>query len=104
MKTLDAAGRATALALLPFAGLGLFPATAFAADEICASCGAQVSVTGNFTHHKDGTATPIAGATSSAAGGLREDVNGAAFSIAIAHLPAGRYGVAIGAIETEAGA
>ena len=96
------AGPTSVRLLVPMlAGLLLFQLVAFAADEVCATCGGQVSVAGNFIHHKDGPAMVIEGATGSNGAVFREDVNGDNFSIVIAHLAAGRYTVAIGAVETE---
>src|SRR5262249_4201079 len=76
-------------------------ATAFADDEICASCGYQVSVSGSFSHHKDRTNTVIEAAGENAAA-FREDVSGTNFTITISHLPAGRYTIIIEAAETVA--
>ncbi len=45
----------------------LFSTTAWAEDEICASCGQQVSVTGSFSHHKDRPSVVIEGASDNAA-------------------------------------
>jgi beta-glucosidase len=86
-------------AILAIANLWLSGSIAFAADEICASCGQQVSVTGSFTHRKDGASVAIEGVTTNAAV-FREDVNGTNFTVAIAHLPAGKYTITIGAVET----
>lgn len=85
------------------AGLLISITNAFASDEICASCGQQVSVSGDFSHHKDNAATVIDGAGANAAA-FREDVNGKNFTVTITHLPAGKYAVTIGAAETQAGA
>ena len=80
--------------------LCVFPA--FAADEICAACGQQGSVSGDFAHRKDDASVTIAGATSNAAA-FREEINGKSFTVTIAHLPAGRYTIVIGEVETLAG-
>jgi beta-glucosidase len=74
----------------------------FAADEICATCGQQVSLSGDFTHHKDAPAIVIEGAGDNAAG-FREDVNGKNFIVTITHLPAGKYSLSIGEVETSGG-
>jgi beta-glucosidase len=98
--------RGLSLAVILFAsivGLWLSAPAAFAADEICASCGAQVSVTGEFAHHKDDASVAIDGAGANAAA-FREDVNGKNFTVTIAHLPAGKYTITIGEAETQAGA
>ena len=84
-----------------FVELLLSATVAFAGDEICASCGQQVSVSGSFTHHKDGPSMTIEG-TSIDPAAFREDVNGANFTVTIIHLPAGRYTITIGAAETVA--
>jgi len=42
--------------------------------------------------------------TGNNAAAYREDVNGTNFSVTIAHLPAGKYTITIGAAETSAGA
>src|ERR1035437_259141 len=76
---------------------------ASAADEICASCGQQVSVSGSFEHRKENLSVVIEGTGNNAAA-YREDVNGTNFSVTIAHLPAGKYTITIGAAETSAGA
>ena len=72
---------------------------AFAADEICTSCGPQVSVSGSFTHHKDGPLPAIEGASTDPAA-FREDVNGTNFTVTISQLPAGKYIITIGSVET----
>jgi beta-glucosidase len=72
-----------------------------ATDEICATCGQQVSVSGDFAHGKDGTSFTIEGASNNAAA-YKEDVNGTNFTVTIAHLPAGNYSIKIGAAETVA--
>ena len=70
-----------------------------AADEICTSCGPQVNVSGSFSHHKDAPSVAIEGAPGNAAD-FREDVNGTNFSVTISGLPAGKYTIAISAVET----
>jgi len=76
---------------------------AFAADEICASCGQQVSISGDFAHRKDNASVTIEGAADNAAA-FREEINGKNFTVSIAHLPAGKYTVVIGEAETLASA
>lgn len=92
----------TTLIIPLFAGLLLSASATFAADEICTSCGPQVSVTGSFTHHKDGPLVAIEGATNAAA--FREDVNGTNFSVTISGLPASKYTISISAAEMVASA
>ena len=81
------------------AGVSLYVQGVFAADEICISCGPQVSVSGSFTHHKDGPSVAIEG-TFTDPSVFREDVNGTNFTITISQLPAGRYTITICAVET----
>jgi hypothetical protein len=92
VRTAARLGSLTAIAGFSFVVLvlsRLVPGAAFAADEICASCGQQVSVNGSFTHRKEGPSVVIEGATNNAAV-FREDVNGTNFTVKIAHLPAGK--------------
>ena len=81
--------------------LCVLAATLFAADETCSRCGGAVTVSGDFSHHREPGALPIAGG-SFAPEAYREDVNGSLFMVVIANLPAGRYGIEIGAVETQA--
>jgi beta-glucosidase len=98
-----AAGHLSSATFFLLAGL-LFSASAvFAADEICTSCGPQVTVSGDFAHHKDNASVAIDGAGAHAAA-FREDVNGKSFTVTISHLPAGTYTITVGAAETQAGA
>ena len=83
--------------------VGLLTSSVFGADEICASCGKQVDLSGDFTHHKDNAAISIEGAGANAAE-FHEDVHGKHFTVTISHLPAGRYTLLIGAAETVADA
>ena len=53
MKKLHIRLLSITFALPMFAAMMYFGSAAFAADEICTSCGPQVSVSGSFTHHKD---------------------------------------------------
>jgi beta-glucosidase len=92
----------TLSAQLLLAGLLASASVAFAEDEICASCGQQVSVSGSFTHRKDDASVVIEGAGSDAAV-FREEVNGSNFTVTITHLPAGKYTITISAAETVAG-
>ena len=81
----------------------LFSTATWAEDEICASCGQQVSVSGNFSHHKDRPAVAIEGAGDNAAA-FREDINGTNFTVTISHLPPGKYTITVNAAETVASA
>ncbi len=91
------------LSVLSAASLWLFAPAAFAADEVCASCSAQVSVSGDFAHRKSNPSVAIEGAGADAAP-FREDINGKNFIVTIAHLPAGKYTIAIGEVEITASA
>ncbi len=90
------------LAIPLLSGLQLSASATFAADEICASCGQQVSVGGSFAHRKENPSVAIEGAGNNAAA-YREDVNGTNFTVTITHLPASRYTITLGAAETVAG-
>ncbi|MBK8477126.1 MAG: glycoside hydrolase family 3 C-terminal domain-containing protein [Opitutaceae bacterium] len=90
---------------LPFARslawLLLAASTAFAADESCTTCGGAVTVSGDFAHHKVESAPAVAG-NGFKPEAYRESVHGTAFTVTISNLPAGRYAVEIGAVETYA--
>jgi beta-glucosidase len=101
MKPTPAHLRFASSAIPLFAGLLLSVSVTFAADEICASCGQQVSVSGSFTHYKDRPSVAIEGTLVDPAA-FREDVNGTNFTVTITHLPAGKYSITIGAAETVA--
>jgi beta-glucosidase len=81
----------------------LFSTATWAEDEICGSCSQQVSVSGNFSHHKDRPTVAIDGAGDNAAV-FREDISGTNFTVTISHLPPGKYTVTINAAETVADA
>ena len=81
--------------------LGNLEFGASAADEVCASCGQQVSISGDFAHRKDRPTVTIEGGPVDAAP-FREEINGKSFDVTISHLPAGRYTIAIGEAETSA--
>jgi beta-glucosidase len=93
-----------AISLMTLGSLWFSAPAAFAADEICASCGQEVRVNGEFAHRKDNASTTIEGATADNAAAFREEINGNNFTVTIAHLPAGRYTISIGEVETSAGA
>jgi beta-glucosidase len=90
------------VALLSLLTFSLSLCKSRAADEICSSCGQQVSVSGDFTHRRDGATNSIQGAGDNAAGFVQE-ISGSNFSVTISHLPAGTYTVSIGEVETLAG-
>ena len=89
--------------LVLLAGLLLVAPVASASDESCAACGQQVGVSGDFTHRKDNASVTIEGAGDNAAA-FREDINGKNFTVTISHLPAGKYTISIGEVETSASA
>ena len=74
---------------------------AFAADEICTSCGGAVSVRGNFTHREEAPSLVVEG-SGNRADAFREDVNGTDFTVTLARIPAGQYTISISATETVA--
>jgi beta-glucosidase len=92
-----------AISLMTLGSLWVSAPAAFAADEICSSCGQDVRVNGEFTHRKDIASVTNEGAADNAAA-FREEINGNNFTVTIAHLPAGRYTISIGEVETSAGA
>ena len=55
---------------------------AFAAEEVCGSCGYRVSVSGEFSHLKAGTSDKIEGGTGDVYS-FYEEINGDEFSIKI---------------------
>lgn len=83
------------------ASLTLYGFSTFAADEICATCGPEVSVSGDFAHYKIEDSVAITGAGDNAAG-LREEIYGQKFAVTIAHLPAGKYTIRVGGVEVYA--
>jgi len=101
MKKSRAYPRLITFAIPILAGWLLTATAAFGVDEVCASCGQQVSINGDFVHHKDNASIAIDGANAAA---FHEDVNGSNFTVTIAHLPAGKYTVVIGEAETTANA
>jgi beta-glucosidase len=73
----------------------------FGADETCTTCGGMVSVSGEFAHRTDPPFPRIEGAGAQADDFL-EDIHGPRFTVTIANLPAGRYGIEIRAVEMTA--
>jgi beta-glucosidase len=90
-----------AVSVMSLTGLWVCAPAAFAADEICAACGQQVSVSGDFAHRKDDASVAIQDATNNAAA-FHEEINGTNFAVTISHLPAGKYTLVIGEVETLA--
>ncbi len=101
MKTQFCRFHSVVHSILTLGGLLASVLCAFATDEICTSCGPQVSVSGSFTHRKDRPSVSIDGAPGDPTV-FREDVNGTNFTVTIAQLPAGKYSVVISAAETVA--
>jgi beta-glucosidase len=87
------------LLLLSAATMWLSAPAAFAADERCAKCGQEVSVSGEFAHSKYDESLTIEGAGDNAAA-FHEEIYGEKFTVTIAHLPAGKYTISIGEAET----
>jgi beta-glucosidase len=87
------------LSLISIASPRLCASFAFAAEENCDSCKQQVSVSGDFAHRKDNASVAIQGVNGNAAG-FREEVNGSCFTVTISSLPAGKYTIIIGEVET----
>ena len=70
------------------------------ADEItCTTCDLQGSLRGNYAHHKDSQNLRIDGAGDNP-DAYREDIEGTNFTVSVAHLPAGKYKINIGEVET----
>ncbi len=84
---------------LLLAALVLVASPLRAAEEACATCGGAVTVSGDFAHRTFETAPAVSG-TGFSAETYREEVHGSAFTVTIANLPAGRYAVEIGVVET----
>ena len=94
------------LSVLSLVCLGVFIGAvprAFSTEEICASCGQQVSLSGDFRHHKDDASVKIEGVAGNPTV-FREDVSGTNFTVTIAHLPAGKYTIILGEVDTVASA
>jgi beta-glucosidase len=90
--------------LLCFCGLAalilMLPAALRADEENCASCDRLVQLTGTFAHYKAGDSLSIQGAPAGNAPLFREEIWGKDFTLSVAHLPAGKYTVVVGEIET----
>jgi beta-glucosidase len=70
------------------------------ADETtCAACDLQGSLKGDYAHHKEKHNSRIEGAGGNL-DAYREDIEGTNFTVSIAHLPAGKYTIKIGEVET----
>ena len=55
-------------------------------------------------HRKDSASITIEGAPADNAAAFHEEINGKNFTVTISHLPAGRYTISIGEVETLASA
>ncbi|HEU6447389.1 MAG TPA: glycoside hydrolase family 3 C-terminal domain-containing protein [Verrucomicrobiae bacterium] len=93
--------RLTAVVLIAAGSLWHPVSSAIAADEICAKCGLNVSVSGEFSHYKVDDSVAIAGAGDNAAA-FHEEIYGGNFTVTISHLPAGKYTIVIGETEVYA--
>ncbi len=91
------------LLVVSVANLRFSVPAAFAAEEVCDSCGKLVTITGEFTHRKDDASVTIQDAGDNAAA-FREEINGKHFNVSIKDLPLGRYTIIVGAVETLASA
>ena len=88
-----------AISAVTLTSMWLCAPAALAAEETCASCGQEVSISGDFAHRKDDASVTIEGATNNEAA-FREEINGKNFTVSISHLPAGKYTISIGEVET----
>ena len=93
-----------AICLMTLGSLWFSAPAAFAADETCSSCGPDVRINGDFVHRKDNDSVAIQGAPAGNEAAFHEEINGKNFNITIAHLPAGKYTISIGEVETLASA
>jgi len=80
---------------------GLLPCVAIAEDEFCASCNQQVSISGSFKHRREGRRSSFIGGTATNTAAFREEINGTNFAITITRLPAGRYTLEIGEVDSQ---
>lgn len=88
------------VALLICIGLWSQSSLIYAAEEVCASCSHQVSVTGEFSHERERDTERIEGAGEDLQA-FREAIVGDSFSITVLGLPEGSYSVIIGMVETQ---
>ena len=75
------------------------PLAATRGDEVCAACDHLVQVTGEISHFNVRDDKPIQGAPAGGEAAYRSEIWGKSFVITVAHLPAGKYPVAIGEAE-----
>ncbi len=87
-------------ALFACAGLWSQSSLVNAAEEVCASCSHQVSVTGEFSHERERGADRIEGAGEDMQA-FREAIVGDSFAITVLGLPEGTYSIIIGLVETQ---
>ena len=88
------------VALMVSVGLWSQALLVHAAEEVCASCSHQISVTGEFTHEREQGADRIEGAGEDLQA-FREAIVGDSFAITVAGLPEGTYSIIIGMVETQ---
>ena len=89
----------TVVSLLSLAGLLLWTPSARATEDGCGCEEYPVSVSGDYAHRRGNASVNVAGAAENAAD-FREEISGRNFSVAVAHLPAGKYTITIGEAET----
>ena len=73
---------------------------AFSAEEFCLPCELKVGVDGTFSHQKENGPERIEGAGNNLEA-FRESISGDSFAVTVQKLPAGRYTLVIGTVETE---
>lgn len=92
-------GTRLSLSVLSVVATVLCPVSVKAVDEVCGTCNLKVSVTGEFVHIKGNTADKIEGVAGDVSA-FYEEISGKNFTVAVAGLPAGKYTVVIGSVET----
>jgi beta-glucosidase len=73
--------------------------SSLAANQNCATCPLPVEVSGEFSHWKPEGAVVIQGASEREAA-FQEEIFGSGFAIVVSQLPAGKYAIRIGEMET----
>ena len=86
------------VSLVSIVSLQVCASFAFAAQENC-DCSHPVDISGDFDHRKDDAKVKIQGDDKNEAV-FREEINGKNFKITISNLPAGKYTITIGEVET----
>jgi len=77
----------------------VFAVKTFAGDETCGVCDKTILVSGQFSHWRADDNLAIQGAARAGAAAFREEISGTNFTVAVLHLPAGRYTLQIGMAE-----